>query len=184
MTYKTHLTTSLCVAIPVLAVTHELSILALGGVAIGSLLPDIDTPNSYLGRRVKPISIAISAFTEHRGIIHSLVPFAILIIAAICFKSLFIGAIAFGFLLHLVGDTFSVSGIKWMQPVNKKSLIMPYKWMKYKTGTGKEYIILAIALLILGSEIYFGHLGGMVSHARDFYNIGSYHHYYRHYNSY
>ncbi|XZJ24479.1 hypothetical protein ACSXDP_14975 (plasmid) [Clostridium perfringens] len=40
MLYKTHLTTSLNVAIPALYLSNELSILILTGVGLGSLLPD------------------------------------------------------------------------------------------------------------------------------------------------
>jgi len=41
-------------------------------VVIGSLLPDIDIPTSYLGRRLKPLSILINLIFSHRGFTHSL----------------------------------------------------------------------------------------------------------------
>jgi inner membrane protein len=47
--------------------------------AIGALLPDIDTPKSYLGRRFLPLSIIINFLFGHRGITHK--PFFIILIA-------------------------------------------------------------------------------------------------------
>lgn len=186
MTYKTHLATSMCVSIPLLAAANELTALTLGGVAIGCLLPDIDTPGSFLGRRVKPISLLISSFTEHRRIVHSFVPIVMLVVAAILFKSIFILAISLGFLLHLVEDGFSKSGIRWMQPINDKSITVPFEWMRYKTGGWKEHIILGVAIIILLIEIRYGHFGVIMHQARGYVNhfgaFNNYHHYKNYYN--
>ncbi|MGM8262284.1 metal-dependent hydrolase (plasmid) [Clostridium perfringens] len=116
MLYKTHLTTSLNVAIPALYLNNELSLLTLTGVGLGSLLPDLDTPNSFIGRRLKIISYPLSTIFKHRGFLHSITPVILIFILGIFLKSLFIKSIALGYLLHLVGDTFSESGIKWFLP--------------------------------------------------------------------
>ncbi|WP_242862365.1 metal-dependent hydrolase [Clostridium massiliamazoniense] len=161
------------------------TILTLGGVAVGCLLPDIDTPGSFLGRRVKQLSLLISSFTEHRRIVHSFVPIVMLLVAAILFKSIFILAISLGFLLHLVEDGFSKSGIRWLQPFSDKSIVVPVEWMRYKTGEWKEHIILAVAIIILLIEIRYGHFGLIMHQARGYVNhfgsFGGYHHHYRDY---
>lgn len=46
-------------------------LLALPLVLLASLLPDIDHPGSWVGRRTSPISDLISIFS-HRGITHSM----------------------------------------------------------------------------------------------------------------
>ncbi|MGL5066269.1 MAG: metal-dependent hydrolase [Sarcina sp.] len=46
---------------------------AMAGGAIGSLIPDIDSPSSTLGRRIKPISKFIAETMGHRGGTHSLI---------------------------------------------------------------------------------------------------------------
>src|SRR5580692_10597017 len=42
------------------------------GLAVaGSLLPDVDHPESWVGRRTRPVSTAIAEVLGHRGINHS-----------------------------------------------------------------------------------------------------------------
>lgn len=42
-------------------------------IMIGSLLPDIDHPESFLGRRIRPISKAIHQLVGHRALTHSFI---------------------------------------------------------------------------------------------------------------
>ncbi|MGL4741927.1 MAG: metal-dependent hydrolase [Sarcina sp.] len=49
----------------------------MAGGAIGSLIPDIDSPSSTLGQRVKPISKFIAEKFGHRGGTHSFIALAI-----------------------------------------------------------------------------------------------------------
>ena len=156
MLYKTHLSTSLNVAIPALYLSNELSLLTLTGVGLGSLLPDLDTPNSFIGRRLKIISYPLSTIFKHRGFLHSITP-------VIFLKSLFIKSIALGYLLHLVGDTFSESGIKWFLPFYNKDIKMPLGILRYRTGGLKEYVILGISIVILMLEIQKFHLINLFS---------------------
>lgn len=44
----------------------------LGG-AIGSLLPDLDHPNSIISKKLKPVSKVVREFTHHRGVTHTLI---------------------------------------------------------------------------------------------------------------
>ncbi|WP_251647980.1 metal-dependent hydrolase [Niallia sp. MER 6] len=53
MQYKTHLSTSLV-------------------VALGAVFPDIDEPYSWIGSRTRGISDLIKGFFGHRGLKHSL----------------------------------------------------------------------------------------------------------------
>lgn len=182
MMYKSHLTVSACVAIPVLSVFNEITVVSLAGVALGSLLPDIDTPKSYIGRRLYPIAYILNKQFEHRGLIHSLIPVVALAILGLLFHSIFLATMALGFLLHLVEDGFSLSGIRWLQPIKKKNYKLPYDWMKYRTGGTKEYIILGIAVLILIFE--FSHYR-VLRHdlLSNTYNHYRYSQGYRHYNN-
>ncbi|HAT4337588.1 TPA: metal-dependent hydrolase [Clostridium perfringens] len=163
MLYKTHLSTSLNVAIPALYLSNELSILTLTGVGLGSLLPDLDTPNSFIGRRLNIISYPLSKIFKHRGFLHSITPVILIFILGIFLKSLFIKSIALGYLLHLVGDTFSESGIKWFLPFYNKDIKMPLGILRYRTGGLKEYVILGISIVILMLEIQKFHLINLFS---------------------
>lgn len=49
---------------------------AMAGGAIGSLIPDLDHPNSLLSKKLKPVSAIVREFAHHRGITHTLVGWA------------------------------------------------------------------------------------------------------------
>ena len=49
MQAKTHITTTLALGLPLMSLTNELTLVNVGVLAVGSLLPDIDHPSSYLG---------------------------------------------------------------------------------------------------------------------------------------
>src|ERR1700712_3848689 len=46
----------------------------------GSLLPDIDHPKSWVGRRSRPVSTAIAATLGHRGVTHSALAVVVLVL--------------------------------------------------------------------------------------------------------
>ena len=85
---------------------------------IATLIPDIDTEFSSLGK--KRIFRSLQWFVKHRGLIHS---FTFLILITILF-TLFIPFLAFGFFvgysLHLFADSFTIDGIQPFFPVKKK----------------------------------------------------------------
>lgn len=90
-------------------------------LCFGSILPDVDSPGSFVNRKyLFGIGKGIAAFSEHRGFFHSI--FGILLFAVIAFvavyfiKTSFIYAIAspIGYFLHLAADSFTVSGINWL----------------------------------------------------------------------
>lgn len=81
------------------------------GLAVGSVIPDLDHPRSLLGGVVR-----------HRGIVHSLLALGVSV--AILYDLLSVynanSLIAFGFFLgylsHLVTDSLTPMGVKWLQP--------------------------------------------------------------------
>ncbi|SFC34444.1 LexA-binding, inner membrane-associated putative hydrolase [Alkalibacterium subtropicum] len=71
MLYKTHLAVTYAATLPVLASTGSLTagnIIALG---IGSILPDIDHPKSFIGNRTRGVSDGMGMVFGHRGLAHS-----------------------------------------------------------------------------------------------------------------
>ncbi|MGP1944795.1 MAG: metal-dependent hydrolase [Arsenophonus sp. ET-KM2-MAG3] len=94
------------------------------GTLFGALLPDIDHPQSCLGRLFRFISIPVCRLCGHRGFTHSL--FAWLLITLLLIKLsnsylLFSDALVKGFLLgyfsHLVGDMLTKKGIPFLWPL-------------------------------------------------------------------
>lgn len=104
-----------------------------GGVFLGSLLPDIDHPQSYLGRRTKPLSVLINKCFGHRGFTHSLLSTLILGVASAVYWSvnpLFFGGFLLGYLSHLLGDMTTPSGIPLLYPNKKRYKLFPRR--RYK----------------------------------------------------
>jgi inner membrane protein len=105
-----------------------------GGVVLGSLLPDIDHPQAYLGRRIRVLSVPINTLFGHRGITHSFLFIGLLGIATAVWWAkypLFFGGLFIGILSHLLGDMFTITGIPLFYP-NKKR----YGFIKKKSRRG------------------------------------------------
>jgi inner membrane protein len=107
---------------------------------IATLMPDIDSDSSIVGKRkiFRPIQFLFG----HRGFLHS---FTFLFLLTIFFV-LFIPVIAFplflGYSLHLFADSFTVQGIRPFYPLKRAYI------GKFKTG-GKIDMILFISILII-----------------------------------
>lgn len=107
-----------------LELTPMQSFLCVTSSVIGSLLPDLDTPNSYLGRRMLLISYPLSKLFGHRTITHSFLLWTILFIAyPSFFQGNTHGIICFGtyggVLSHLLLDLISPIGIPLFYPISK-----------------------------------------------------------------
>ncbi|AZL53698.1 metal-dependent hydrolase [Aliarcobacter skirrowii] len=82
---KTHIINSLAITSAPLVFIDELSltvnyIIFMIFVAIGSIIPDIDEPNSILGRKFIVSSTTINIFFGHRTITHNLLLFSITLV--------------------------------------------------------------------------------------------------------
>jgi inner membrane protein len=89
-------------------------------VGFSSILPDIDTKNSWIGKRFKPISWLFSLLFGHRKIFHSIL-FALFIFIVLYFLTIGYIAAAFliGYVVHILVDGFTVNGIKPFYPFSK-----------------------------------------------------------------
>ena len=103
----------------------------LAGAVAGSLLPDIDHRGSKISRSGaagRVASLAVSAVTTHRGVIHT--PAFILALGAVLGAASFFAdwtlgpalllGLMVGMLSHLVLDTLNPSGIMWFWPISRK----------------------------------------------------------------
>jgi inner membrane protein len=117
-------------------------------LVIGSKLPDIDIPESVIGKETRPVSNILSVFFGHRGFFHSLL-FVILfsfVLFLLKIPYVFIIAFSLGYLSHLFLDAFTKSGINplWPANINLKGNV--------KTGSLSEnilFLILCVMLIVL-----------------------------------
>lgn len=139
--YKTHVVGGLALGflafnnIDILGVDINVSTnlaIASGGLIFGSLFPDIDKHNSYLSRRVKPLSIITSKVLKHREFTHSIVGSLILsLIMNVILKKLnlnintiYIFSLSFtiGIISHILLDMFTPAGVVLFYPIYKKKV--------------------------------------------------------------
>ena len=91
----------------------------LGLAVAGSLLPDVDHPKSWAGRRLRPLSTVIAAVFGHRGVTHSLLALFG------CWAALRYGAVprgwaapvVTGYLSHLLADLLTPGGLRLAWPL-------------------------------------------------------------------
>jgi inner membrane protein len=113
---------------------------------LGSLLPDIDIPNSKIGSKVK----WLSKHLKHRGITHTLlIPvltvFAMFTLTVPVVPSLLFG-LAVGWTAHIAADMFNSKGVPLLWPVVRGRLSIA----SFKTRSWHEavFVILWFSALI------------------------------------
>jgi inner membrane protein len=138
--------------------SRELIVVYIIATIFGSLLPDIDEPESYIGRKIPIFSNFLSIFISHRGITHYLcVPLFFLVIGIFqsneFYSTLFIG-LSIGILSHDIGDMLTKGGIiGFFFPIlpNTKIVLLP-NFLRFYTNSITEYFII---IIIITASIFF-----------------------------
>ncbi len=128
-----------------------------GAAVFGSLLPDIDTTKSKMGRALLPISVFVSALVRHRGPTHSLLFWPALGgIAALIFPMYRLQILAgvAGCLSHIALDLATVEGTQILFPLSRR-----FSLSRIRTGSpgdlGIGALLALIAAGITGQTYYF-----------------------------
>lgn len=111
MRWTTHLVAGMLAAT---LVGQPLTGVVVAGVS--SLLPDLDTHESKLGRKLPFISIPLGLIFGHRGMLHSLLAVIIIYIIALQFFPTWAIPMTVGYTSHLILDSFTPSKIPWLWP--------------------------------------------------------------------
>jgi inner membrane protein len=129
--------------------SYEDFIFFLIAIIVGSLLPDIDEQNSYIGRRFKLISF-FSSVLGHRNLTHNCIFWFILLSVFMYFNLNFLSIICIGGILHIIEDMFTNGGVKnSLIPIYYKAIIP--KKIRFNTNSKFEiffYLPLNFLLLI------------------------------------
>lgn len=119
---------------------------SLAAAALGALLPDIDHPQSWAGRKVRFISIPLSLLVGHRGITHSaLAVVAGATLLAIMGTGWLAAPVVVGYLSHLLADSLTPSGVPLLWP-NKRR----FTFNLCRTGSLTEIAIVAVITIVGG----------------------------------
>jgi inner membrane protein len=145
MMFQTHIAFGFLVAIAAIQfLKPENQLLFALILLIGAAFPDIDHPNSMMGRIAKPFSYLF----EHRGFFHSFFAIALFPLALFILSGSLLYSTAFllGYASHIFADAFSTAGIMPLHPLLKLRL---RGFMR--TGAFYEYIIL---FTLLAADIF------------------------------
>lgn len=153
MNYKTHINGGILVGLYVNLQMTNTSIISkglfLGGAIVGSIFPDIDHKNSYIGKKAKTISKAINKFAGHRKLFHA--PLMYLLLYSISLgmvndKLILTGikGVFLGVLSHLILDSFTIGGLPWFYPLSKKKFSLG----SIKTNSNVEDILCGVLTFI------------------------------------
>ena len=130
------------ITLPFLGTLNPPSIAATILFLIGLILPDIDSPNSHVSRKVPIVHSITNMFTRHRGFVHSIFT-GILISVGIGFllnlnnyDLAIAGWFFIGYLIHLSTDALTPHGVKLFAPFSPYTLRGPIR-----SGSNHEKII-------------------------------------------
>lgn len=99
------------------------TVLLIGSSILGSLLPDIDHPKSFIGNKIPILPTILYSTVGHRTITHSLLFASVMGILVATFINLWLGiGLTIGILSHIILDMLTPSGVAYLYPFNKKKL--------------------------------------------------------------
>ena len=122
----------------------------LGLAVAGALLPDIDHPQSWVGRRSRPVSTLVSRVLGHRGVTHS----ALAVVALVAllmhrgYSHDITAALAVGYLSHLAADLLTPRGLRLAWPLRRS-----WGWPICSAGSAAEPIIV-VSLCLLAACVF------------------------------
>ncbi len=116
----------------------------LAWAVAGSLLPDIDHPQSWVGRRVRPLSTFIAAILGHRGATHSLLAVGgcAWLLLHDGYSRAIVAPLMVGYLSHLAGDLVTPRGLRLAWPL-KGTWALPL----CRSGSPFEPLVVVAVLL-------------------------------------
>lgn len=121
-------------------------------LVVGSILPDIDTTTSGVGRFVKPVSKLIETKFGHRTITHSLLFAVLFSLIWWPISSQLAAAWFWGIFSHLLLDTLNVNGVPLLWPSRLMFWFWPNRSMRIKYGSNAETsvaLVCAVVALVL-----------------------------------
>ena len=151
MTGKTHLAAGLLCG-EAIVLTQNITRVSevafvIAAAAVGSLLPDIDHPQSMMAtsnRTTRTVSSVVSSVTQHRGFTHTLAFSVLMWFLAMrlaahldAISNYVVMSLTIGLFSHLFLDTLNEKGVMWFWPVYRKHIHV----MKIRTGSSVEGLL-------------------------------------------
>jgi inner membrane protein len=119
----------------------------LAGCVLGSLLPDIDHPHSHIRRRAGKLGLMMF-WVQHRGFMHSLA-IAMLVLAVCSFNPMIGLSIGGGYLLHVLTDGMTRTGVPLLWPFTQRRLHVLPSSIRITTGKVADTVIYLLMLIFV-----------------------------------
>ncbi|MBR0540584.1 MAG: metal-dependent hydrolase [Clostridia bacterium] len=137
-------------AFPNIAFSSEMGTLFVLGGIIGSLIPDIDAPQSYVGKLCSPISRLFGKIHslqgkeewQHRGIMHDAIIYIVGLILSYLYFTPLVG-LFLGSLTHVFLDMFNPMGIPFLFGVKRLRIA------KIRSSDKKATVLTAICTALV-----------------------------------
>jgi inner membrane protein len=137
---------------------------AAGAAILGSLLPDLDTPNSAVGRLLPFVSAPVERRWGHRTVTHCLLAVGALgVVSAplVFYRGTVYAALLVGYLSHLLADCATKSGVPLFHPHPTQCVLPGNSRYRVTTGSLAERGLLLGLLLLLGLIFPLSNMGGV-----------------------
>lgn len=128
--------------------------------ALGASLPDIDHPQSSIGRLLFPISIPLNAYFGHRGLVHAFIVWLVPLIIALLLKQKIAAWVFIGALSHCFIDCWNVSGVKALMPFTEKVCVIFKRDWRIQTSSLQEIWVFVFLFGFIVAMGYAHSLGG------------------------
>ncbi len=127
--------------------------ITVGFLILGSLIPDIDTATSAIGRTCFPIAAAIEKKWGHRTVTHSFV--GLIAISVIVAPFFFLGrgyyyALIVGYASHILIDCCNKQGPMIFWPSAIRGVLPGRKEYRIQVASSAEFVLLAIFVAVSG----------------------------------
>ena len=138
---------------------------AVACAIIGSLLPDVDSPNSSIGRVMPFASIPIERRWGHRTITHSLLcmlALSVVTLPLLAWQSACYAAIILGYMSHLIADSATKSGVPLFYPYPAVCVFPGSARYRVKTGSLMgEGVVFVVVIMLLMVFMPISSMGGI-----------------------
>ncbi len=136
----------------ILNIHNEITlVLFFYSVLVGALLPDIDEPNSSIGRKTIGLSNILNIIFGHRGITHSLLFFLFFVAMAFFSDGLFkvfLFGISFGVFAHTIGDMITKETTSsFFYPLKQTIVLLPEAFRFKTNGLVENFFIIPLLII-------------------------------------
>ena len=129
--------------------------------ALGSLIPDIDHPQSSIGRLLLFLSVPIKERYGHRGFVHSLFLWSIPLAIGIVSKSTVIQWLSIGAISHCLLDSANTSGVRMFEPFSSKTVVCGGNSIRVRTASVQEIVVFIVLTSLVFMMGYGNSIGGI-----------------------